>query len=99
MSYLLNIFENCTGLFICYAIWLNTITDGVFWSLFTIAFGVMLFMATSRLGSTRAFAYSSIGCVFLSIYLLIIGLIVWWFASIIFLAGGAGLAFLRLSER
>ena len=99
MAFPVNIFEGCTGLFICYARWLNTITFGAFWSMFTVAFGLMLFMVSFRFGSTRSFGYATIGCVFLYVYLLFTQLIPWWFASIIFLVGGLGLVFLRLNER
>ena len=99
MAFPTDIFGGCTGLFICYAGWLNTITFGAFWSFFTVAFGMMLFMASYRYGTTRAFGFASISCVFLTIYLLFTGLVAWWFASIIFIVGGLGLVFLRLNER
>lgn len=99
MAFPTNPFEGCTGLFICYARWLNTITDGAFWSMFLLAFAVMLFLATFRFGTARSLGYSTLGAFFLSFYLLYAGLIQWWFASIFIVAMVVSMVFMRISEK
>jgi len=98
MAFPTNIFEGCTGLFICYAQWLNTVTDGAFWTLFALAFVIVIFMASARFGVTRALGYSGVSSIFLSILLLIMNLVIWQYASLFIIAGALGLVIMRMAE-
>lgn len=99
MAFPTNFTSECTGFFICYAKWLNTITDGAFWSMFLVAFAVVLFLATARYGTVRAFGFAAFGSGIIAFYLLFEELILWYFASIFFVALGIGLVIMRMAER
>lgn len=99
MAFSTDIYEGCSGGFLyCLANWVNTITDGNFWSMFLIAFVVVLFLATYRYGTVRAFGFSTFGGGMFAFYLLFMSLITWWFASIFFIALGVGLVIMKMSS-
>ena len=63
-----------------------------------LGFTIALFMATSKLGSTRAFGFAGIVGLFGSIFLATMKLMPWWFASLFILVGIAGVAIMLLSN-
>jgi len=92
-------FTGCTGLIKCLATWSNTVTDGAFWTIILIGFGIILFMSTIRLGSPRAFGFASFACGSGSMLFGIVGLIPWYIVSIFLLLMGGGLVIMRMAER
>ena len=99
MSYNLALFDNCTGLFYCLAKGANNLTGGAFWTLFLLSFTVILFMATYRYGLNRAFGFSSVFGLLISMILVTLKLISWFFASIFIVAGIIVLTAMIVSER
>jgi len=87
------------GMLYCFAQWANTVTGGMFWSFMLIGFMVVLMMATTRLGNTRAFGYASTVGLIGGIWFAILNLIPWWIATVFILVGAIGLAMMVLSER
>ena len=92
--------ENCgEGTVYCLAEYMNTVTNGFFWMAALLAFCVVLFIATSRFGTTRAFGFSSIVGGLASVWLLTLELMVWGLASVFILTGAVGFVVLILNER
>ena len=89
----------CSGLLHCYAKWANDVTAGFFWIGMLLGFYVALYMATARLGNTRAFGFSSTIGLIGSLFLVTLGFISWWIASAFILVGCIGIAAMILSER
>ena len=91
--------RSCDGLFSCIADWSNTVTNGLFFPLMLLGFVVVLFIASQRFGTPRAFGFASfvgaLGAVFLTAANLITG----WIASIYILMGVVGLVILVINER
>lgn len=100
MAHELPIINSCTkGLIWCYWNWADSVTLG-FWSVAALlSFVVVLFMATSRFGSHRAFGYSSFVGMIGAIFLATMQLMSWWIATIFIFVGVAGLAMMAISER
>ena len=85
-------FDTCTGgSMMCLAQWAYEVTQGMFWVLALLGFCVAIFMATARLGSNRAFAFSSFVAITGSMWFAIMGLMSWWLASAFILVGLGGL--------
>jgi len=80
--------RSCTdGTFMCIAKWAFSVTQGMFWALSLIGFSVAIFMATAKLGTTRAFAFAGFVMCMGSIWLAVMGLLAWWLASTLILTG------------
>lgn len=99
MAHSLPDLTTCSGLFSCFADWIYTITNGMGWVFALLGFCVVIYAVTSRLGSVRAFGFSSIVGMIGSIYLTVGGWMVWWIAAIFILMGGVGLVVLIMNER
>lgn len=91
--------NSCNGGFlICFIEWANNVTGGLFSLMILLGFCVILFMATARLGNARAFGYSTFVGLIGSIWLVIMGLMSWYYASAFIIAGGIGIVVLILNE-
>ncbi len=94
------ILDTCTeGFMWCFADWAFDVTGGLFWTMMLLGFCVAVYVAISRLGSTRAFGYASFVGMTGSIFLAILQLMPWWTASAFILVGGIGIAMMVISER
>jgi len=92
--------ETCDdGLFICLAKWASSVTTGVFWSLMLMGFAIVMYMATQKFGSSRAFSFSGVILLLGSIFLVIMNLIPWWIASLYIIVGAIALGSRILSEQ
>lgn len=98
MAFETDIFSGCEGLLYCLAVWANTVTFGAFWTVVTIAFVIVLFMATSRLGTTRAFGFATFGGGMASIILAILGLMPWYITTLFIILLGLGIVIMKMSE-
>ena len=88
-----NLLTGCDeGTFYCISLWASNVTGGAFWVFMLLGFCIAIFMATSRLGNTRAFGYASFVGMNGAIFLAIAVLIPWWIASIYILVGVIGIA-------
>lgn len=94
-----NVMTDCDGLFYCLAKWAYTATEGMFWALMLLGFGVMIFIASQRFGTPRAFGFASIACLFAAIFLATMQLMAWWISSVFIIVGVIGLATLIMNER
>jgi len=95
-----DLMETCTdGFFYCLSKWASNVTTGIFWSLMLLGFAVVMYMATQKFGSSRAFAFSGVILLFGSIFLVIMNLIPWWIASLYIIIGAIGLGSRVLSEQ
>lgn len=91
--------ETCDGIFYCLAQWANSVTGGFFWVAILIAFIIVLFMATMRFGTPRAFGFSTLAGLLGAIWLVIMNLIPWTIASQFIIAGIIGVVVLIVSGR
>lgn len=87
------------GFFYCFGQWAFNVTLGWFWTFALMAFSVAIFMATSRLGTTRAFGFASFVGMLGSVWFATLNFMPWWIASIFILTGVIGLATMIMSER
>lgn len=90
--------DDCTGFFYCYAKWASDVTTGLFWAFALITFGVVIFLASARYGSSRAFGFTSFVLLIGGIWLSVMQLISWWIGSIFIIIGIIGIAGLILSK-
>ena len=87
------VLTGCTqGTLYCIAKWASDVTGGAFWTFMLLGFCIAIYIATARLGNTRAFGYSSFVGMNGAIFLAITTLIPWWIASVYILVGAIGLA-------
>jgi len=87
-----------TGLFEGTAIWAYEVTQGTFWSLLLAGFCFVLWMASSRFGQERAIGYATITGLFGSLFLVTLGLMPWWIASIFIIMGAIGLTYMIMNK-
>lgn len=102
MTYLLpsDVFETCSGgVFYCIAEWANNTTDGLFFPAMLFAFVAVLFLATQRFGTPRAFGFASVFALFGAVWLATMQLMAWWIATLFILSGFIGFAVMLISER
>ena len=91
--------NSCTdGFFVCMARWTNDITSGAFWFMALISFMVIIFLATLRLGTTRAFGFASFVGLIGGVWLSILQLIPWWLGSTFIIVGVIGIVMMIISE-
>ncbi len=98
MPFETDIFTGCEGLFFCLGQWSNTVTEGYFWSIILIAFGIVMFMGTFNFGAKRAFGYSSLASSFLGLTLIQLGFIPLWFFTLVLIASGVGIAIMLVGR-
>jgi hypothetical protein len=92
--------SNCTdGMLYCFSQWASDVTTGAFWAMAMISFTVVIFLATLRFGSNRAFGFGGLVCLLGGVWLSILTLIPWWLGSIFILVGTAGFAVMLISEK
>jgi len=87
------------GMFYCFGQWMYNVTLGWFWTFALMAFCVAIYMASSKLGTNRAFGFGSFVGMVGSIYLVTLKFMPWWIASIFILAGVIGMAVMMMGER
>ena len=95
-----DLLDTCSeGLMYCFAKWTSDVTTGAFWVLALLTFCIVIYMASSRYGGTRAFAFSSFTGMMGGIWLSILTLIPWWVGSTFIILGVIGLIAMVISER
>ena len=99
MAFETDIFGDCEGLFFCLATWSNTVTQGYFWSIILIAFGIVLFMGTFNFGVKRAFGYSSFATSLIGLTLVQLGLVPLWFFTLVLIVSLIGIAVMLIGSR
>ena len=87
-----------TGLLEGTAEWAYEVTQGTFWSMLLAAFCIVLWISSSRFGQERSLGYAAITGLFGSIFLLILGLMPWWIASVFIIAGTAGITYMIMNR-
>lgn len=94
------VLQDCTdGLMFCMATWANNVSSGLFWVLALLAFSIILFMATARLGNVRAYGFASVVGMIGAVWFVVAGLMDWTLASAFILNGIIGLAVMVMSEK
>jgi len=94
------IMSTCTeGLFWCFSDWVSDVTSGAYWIFMLLGFQFALFIASSRLGNTRAFGFASFVGLLGAMWLAIAQLIAWWVASAFILVGVVGIAAMIMNEK
>lgn len=91
-------FENCEGLFYCLALWQNEVTNGYFWSILLMAFGIIVFMGTFNFGVRRSFGYASLSMTLVGLLLIQLAFIPLWFFTLTLIVGALGLVFMIVGE-
>lgn len=93
------VMSNCSdGFLVCFGKWASDVTSGGYWLGALIAFCVVIFLATLRFGSVRAFGFASMVGLFGGVWLAVIGLVAWWVASTLIIIGLIGLGIMILSR-
>ena len=85
-------FENCDGMFYCMSKWAYDVTQGTFFVFILLGFTIALYLASIRLGPTRAFGFASFVGMLGAVFLAVMQLMSWWIASAFILTGIIGLA-------
>jgi len=80
------------GTLYCVSEWAYNVTEGLFWTIILLAFIIVLFMASQKFGTTRAFGFASFVGLLGSVFLVTLNLIPYWIASAFILTGVIGLA-------
>jgi hypothetical protein len=96
-----NLVTSCgEGTLYCFAEYVNNVTNpaGLFWVLMLMAFSVVLMMASTRLGSTKAFGFGSFVGMIGAIWLATMSLMDWAIASAFIIVGLIGIAAMILEE-
>ena len=99
MAFETNPLQNCEGLLICIAKWVNEINYGLFWTMFLLTFMIILFMATIRYGTPRAASYAGISGIFLSIWFFTAELMPFNVALWFWIFGAGSIALVILGNR
>ncbi len=86
------------GTMTCLAQWAFRVTNGVFWAFALLGFCGAVFMATLRLGNSRAFGFASFVGMMGSIWFATMGILSWWIATVFILAGAIGIVVMIMSK-
>jgi len=87
------------GLLFCLSEWANKATNGAFWPIVVLGFGMVLFMSTQRFGTPRAFGFSTLISALAAVFLAVAGLIDEYILTIAIILGGVGAVTLVMNER
>lgn len=82
--------NDTTGLIEGMAKWAYIVTGGWFWTALLLGFCVVLFTATSRYSTERAFGFAGIAGMLGAMMLVAVGLMSWWVAGIFIIVGIVG---------
>ena len=94
------IVKTCSdGTLVCFAKWAFRVTQGTFWAFALFGFCVALYMATSRLGNTRAFGFASFVGMVGSLFFATMGILTWWIATVFILTGAIGIVVMIMSKK
>jgi len=92
--------NTCTDGFVyCFAKWASDVTTGFFWTFMLLAFAIVSFIATSRYGGVRAFAFASFIGMIGGVWLSVLTLISWKIGSTFIIVGVVGLMAMIISEK
>lgn len=91
-------FINQNGLLYGGAIWANNVTNGWFWFASLMTFCFVLFIATSRYSTDRAFGYAGVVGLFGSLMLITLDLMDWKVGTIFIVLGIGGVAWMIVSR-
>lgn len=95
-----NILDTCSdGFFYCFATWASNVTTGMYWTFALLTFCSILFVATLRFGSPRAFGFASFVGLLGGVWLSTLQLIPWWTGSTFIIVGAIGMVTLVLNEK
>ena len=95
-----HLLRDCTdGTMICISKWAYNVTQGMFWVFALLGFCVAIFIATTRLGNTRAFGFASFTGMMGSIWFATMGLMSWWITTIFILVGVIGIVVMIMSKQ
>ena len=86
--------DSDTSLFEGFGDWANSVTFGFFWTGMLLCFCIVLYVASSRYGGTRAFAYAGVSGMFGAMLLITIGWIPWIYGSAFIIVGAISLVVL-----
>ena len=88
-----------TGLFEGIADWAYGVTFGTFWTILLLGFCIVLIMATrDRFGTDRAMGFAGVTGLFGSLFLVTLGLMPWWIASIFIMSGIFGIVYMIMNK-
>jgi len=95
-----DILETCTDGFVyCFADWASDVTTGLFWFLALLSFTVIIFIASLRFGTPRAFGFAGFVGLLGGVWLAVLQLIPWWAGSSFVIVGVISLSVLFINER
>ena len=98
-SYMQNCTANNTGFMSCIADYVNVVTEGAFWVIMLLGFGIVMFMATfTKYGPKKAFGFISFIWIMGGILFATLELMTWWIASAFIVAGLVGLGVMIFRE-
>ncbi len=86
-----------TGILTCFWQWANDVSQGLFSVLMLLGFVIAIYLASTRLGTVRAFGFASFVGLIGAIWMAVMKFLPWWIASVFILIGGIGMAVMILS--
>ena len=95
-----NLFSSCDeGIMYCFGKWAYNVSGFTYWTFMLLGFCFAVYMATSRMGNSRAFGFGSFVGMIGAIFLAVLNFMSWWIASAFILVGVIGIAVMIISER
>ena len=95
-----NILDTCSeGFFYCMGKWSSTVTGGLYWFMALFAFVIIIFLASLRFGTVKAFGFASFVGMMGAVWLSILQFIPWWLGSTFIIVGIIGLTVMFISEK
>lgn len=91
--------STCDGFLYCMGQWAYNVTDGMFWTFMLAGFCIVMYMATFRFGTPRAFGFASVVGLLGAIWLVILNYMPVWIASLFVITGLVGFAVMIISNR
>jgi len=93
-----NLNTNCNGTLYCVGDWAYDVTGGMFWIFALLSFQIIVFISIQRLGTTRAFGFSSFIGLISALFLATLGFMPYWIASAFIIVGVIGLATMMIGN-
>jgi len=92
--------DSCTDGFVyCFSQWASDVTTGVFWFFALLSFTIIIFIASAKFGTPRAFGFASFVGMIGGVFLSVLQLTPWWVGSVFIIAGVVGLAVMFIADK
>jgi hypothetical protein len=87
-----------TGMLEGITTWSYNVTQGTFWSMLLACFCIVMYISSIKHGQERAVGFASISGLLGSLFLVTLGLMSWWIASIFIIIGAIGITYMIMNR-